>query len=198
MTRLKKSIAASAVACVALFATLAVPAWGEGPATGIALTGSVKKAQFVDAASLASFPRQRLHVKLAGPGGAYRSTVEADGVALKDLVEKAEVAKSMDDNFDRPLDLAVVVTGRDGTKALFSWGELFLSGDSGAAVLADRVRPFMPHHHEPVAEQVIASGAWLGPEQRASLDVSGCAGCHEAGKVPKVDLPRGVCLVTKE
>ena len=123
-----------------------------GPPAGIALTGSVKKPQFVDAASLASFPRQRLHVKLSGPNGAYRATVEADGVALKELVEKAEVAKSMDDGFDRPLDLAVVVTGRDGRKALFSWGELFLAGDSGAAVLADRLRPFFPHHHEPVEE----------------------------------------------
>jgi hypothetical protein len=180
---------------VLLAGFLALPAGGEGAAEGIALTGSVKKAQFVDAASLASLPRQRLHVKLSGPGGAYRATVEADGVALKELLERAEVAKSMDDNFDRPLDLAVVVTGRDGTKALFSWGEIFLSGDSGAAVLVDRLRPFIPHHHEPVTEQAIASGAWLSPEARASLDLSGCAGCHEAEKVPRIDIPRGICLV---
>ena len=180
---------------VLLAASLALPAGGEGAAEGIALTGSVKKAQFVDAASLGSLPRQRLHVKLSGPGGAYRATVEADGVALKELLERAEVAKSMDDNFDRPLDLAVVVTGRDGTRALFSWGELFLAGDSGAAVLADRVRLFMPHHHEPVEDAVFASGAWLGPEARASLDVSSCSACHDGGKLAKVDVPRGTCLV---
>lgn len=180
---------------VSLAASLALPAGGEGAAEGIALTGSVKKAQFVDAASLGSLPRQRLHVKLSGPGGAYRATVEADGVALKELLERAEVAKSMDDNFDRPLDLAVVVTGRDGRKALFSWGELFLSGDSGAAVLADRVRLFLPHHHEPVEDAVFASGAWLGPEARASLEVSSCAACHDGGKLGRIDVPRGVCLV---
>lgn len=180
---------------VLLAASVALPAGGEGAAEGIALTGSVKKAQFVDAASLASLPRQRLHVKLSGPGGAYRATVEADGVALKELLERAEIAKSMDDNFDRPLDLAVVVTGRDGRKALFSWGEIFLSGDSGAAVLADRIRMFMPHHHEPVEDAVFASGSWLGPEARASLDVSSCSACHDGGKLPKVDVPRGTCLV---
>ena len=180
---------------ILLAASLALPAGGEGATEGIALTGSVKKAQFVDSALLASLPRQRLHVKLSGPGGAYRGTVEADGVALMELLERAEVAKSMDDNFDRPLDLAVVVTGRDGRKALFSWGELFLAGDTGAAVLADKVRLFMPHHHEPVEDAVFASGAWLGPGERASLDVSSCSACHDGGKLPKVDVPRGVCLV---
>jgi hypothetical protein len=175
--------------------TFASPARGAEVQAGITLTGSVKKSQVVDAASLASFPRQRLHVKVSGPNGAYRATVEVDGVALKDLVEKAGIGKAMDDGFDRPLDIAVVVTGRDGKKALFSWGELFLTGDSGAAVLADRLRPFLPHHHEPFADQAIASGAWLDPEARASLDVSGCAGCHEGAKVPKVDVPRGICLV---
>ncbi|MBK9089578.1 MAG: hypothetical protein IPL90_11210 [Holophagales bacterium] len=179
----------------AALVTLGSPARGAEAQAGIALTGSVKKSQDVDATVLATLPRQRLHVKVSGPNGAYRATVEADGVSLKDLIEKAEVGKSMDDNFDRPLDLAVVVTGRDGKKALFSWGELFLAGDSGAAVLADRLRPFVPHHHEPVAEPAIASGAWLGPGERASLDVSSCAGCHDGGKVPKVDVPRGICLV---
>lgn len=192
MIRLSKPSAAFAIAGLV---ALALPVGSAEPDAGIALTGSVKNARFVDAASLAPLSRQRLLAKLSGQGGAYRATVEADGVALKELVERAEVAKAMDDNFDRPLDLAVVVTGRDGKKALFSWGELFLAGDTGAAVLADRLRPFLPHHHEPVSEPLIASGAWLGPAERASLDVSGCAGCHDGGKVPKVDLPRGICLV---
>ena len=195
MTRSPKPIVAVAFVAFAGLVAVAPFARSEEPAKGIALSGSVKKPQFFDAASLASFPRQRLHAKLVGPTGAYRATVEAEGVALKELVERAEVGKAMEDGFDRPLDLAVVVTGREGKKALFSWGELFLAGDSGAAVLADRLRPFIPHHHEPVADQAIASGAWLGPEARASLDVSSCAGCHEGGKVPKVDVPRGICLV---
>ncbi|HRY42562.1 MAG TPA: hypothetical protein P5164_01335 [Thermoanaerobaculia bacterium] len=194
MSRPKLLPAAFSLA-VLLAAFVAFPAGGEGAADGIALTGSVKKSQLLDAASLAGLPRQRLHVKLSGPGGVYRATVEADAVALRELLDRAEVAKSMDDNFDRPLDLAVVVTGRDGTKAVFSWGELFLAGDSGAAVLADRLRPFMPHHHEPVADAVFASGAWLGPDARASLDVSSCTACHDGGKLSKIDVPRGTCLV---
>ena len=187
---------AAALPTVALLlALLPFPAGGEAAEQGIALTGSVKKPQLVDGASLASLPRVRLHAKLSAPDGAYRTTIEAEGVALKELVERAEVGKALDDGFDRPLDVAVVVTGRDGKKALFSWGELFLSGDAGGAVLADRLRPFFPHHHEPVPDPSIASGAWLDAAARARLDVSGCAGCHEGGKVPKVDVPRGVCLV---
>ncbi|MBK9374282.1 MAG: hypothetical protein IPN03_11265 [Holophagales bacterium] len=127
-----------------------LPQEAKEPPKGIALSGSVKKPQAVDAARSPPFRGSRAGE--SWPGGAYRATVEAEGVALKDLLEKAEVAKATNDNFDRPLDLAVVVTGRDGKKALFSWGELFLAGDTGAAVLADRIRLFMPHHHEPVED----------------------------------------------
>jgi hypothetical protein len=164
------------------------------PAKGIALSGSVKKPGAVDTAALAALPRHAVLAKVPGTAR-YRGTFATEGVALKDLLEKAEVAKATNDNFDRPLDLAVVVTGRDGTKALFSWGELFLLGDEGAALLVDRMRPLVPHHHEKIEDGRFAAGAWFGVEAREKLDVSGCAGCHDGGKLGKIDVPRGVCLV---
>ncbi|MCL4809727.1 MAG: hypothetical protein KJ062_18345, partial [Thermoanaerobaculia bacterium] len=164
------------------------------PAKGIALSGSVKKPQAVDAAALAALPRHAVLAKVPGTAR-YRGTFATEGVALKDLLEKAEVAKATNDNFDRPLDLAVVVTGRDGKKALFSWGELFLLGDEGAALLVDRMRPLVPHHHEKIEDARFGPGAWFGVEAREKLDVSGCAGCHDGGKLGKIDVPRGVCLV---
>lgn len=166
------------------------------PATslGIALTGSVKKPGTVGVSDLAGLPRRVVFTKLEGERR-YRGTIEAEGVALKDLLEKAGVVKATNDNFDRPLDLAVVVTGRTGKKALFSWGELFLGGDEGGALVADRLRPFLPHHHDPIDDARFAPGAWLGPEAREKLDVSGCAGCHDGGKLVTVDVPRGVCVV---
>jgi hypothetical protein len=161
---------------------------------GIALTGSVKKAGSIDAASIAPLPRHVVLAKVQGAKG-YRGTFEVDGVALKDLLEKAEVAKAAPDGFDRPLDLAVVVTGRDGKKALFSWGELFVAGDAGAALLVDRVRPLVPHHHDAIEDARFAPGAFFGIEARQKLDVTGCAGCHDGGRLLKVDVPRGLCLV---
>lgn len=160
----------------------------------IALSGSVKKPGPVDSAALSALPRHAVLAKVPGPSR-YRGTFATEGVALKDLLEKAEVAKATNDNFDRPLDLAVVVTGRDGKKVLFSWGELFLLGDGGAALLVDRLRPLVPHHHEKIDDPRLAPGAWFGVPAREKLDVSGCAGCHDGGKLGKIDVPHGVCLV---
>lgn len=192
MVRFRKNVVLAALALAALGG--ATSARAEEPAKGIALSGSVKKPQAVDAATLAALPRHATLVKV--PGSArYRGTFEVEGVALKDLLDRAEIAKATNDNFDRPLDLAVVVTGRDGKKALFSWGELFLDGDAGAALLADRIRPLVPHHHEAIDDARFAPGAWLEAAAREKLDVTGCASCHDGGKLGKIDVPRGVCLV---
>ncbi len=184
----------SAVAVLgAVLAALAVPSSAQ-EGKGITLSGSVKKAQVIDTAALAGFQRHAFLSKVPG-AVRYRGTFETEGVALKDLLDRAEIAKATNDNFDRPLDLAVVVTGRDGKKALFSWGELYLTDGAGAALIADRFRPLVPHHHEAIDDARFAPGAWLGPEARAKLDVSGCAGCHDGGKLGKIDVPRGICLV---
>jgi len=195
MARLVKSaLVVLAVAGFAGAVALAQEAARERP-MGIALSGSVKKAGPVDAFVLAALPRHAALAKVPG-ASRYRGTFATEGVALKDLLEKAGVAKATDDNFDRPLDLAVVVTGRDGTKALFSWGELFLLGDEGAALLVDQVRPLVPHHHEAIEDARFAPTARLGVPAREKLDVSGCAGCHDGGdRLGTIDVPRGVCLV---
>ena len=199
MTRSPRRIL-PAVLCVLAVATVAdLPlraqeAAAPAPAKGIALSGSVKKAGTVDAAALAALPRHAIPAKVAG-AARYRGTFEVEGVALKDLLERAEIAKATPDGFDRPLDLAVVVTGRDGRKALFSWGELFVTGDDGAALLVDRVRPLVPHHHDAIDDARFAPGNLLGVEAREKLDVTGCAGCHDGGSLGKIDVPRGVCLV---
>ena len=189
----KHLVAAALAAALATFLG-AVSSVGAEETKGIVLTGSVKKPLSVDAATLASLPSHALLTKVPG-AVRYRGTFEVQGVALKDVLDRAEIAKTTNDGFDRPLDLAVVVTGRDGKKTLFSWGELFLLGDEGAALLVDRIRPLVPHHHEAIDDARFAPGAWFGVEAREKLDVAGCASCHDGGKLGKIDVPRGVCLV---
>lgn len=195
MDRTSTRRAALPLAGFVTLAALAPPVTAAEPAVGVTVSGSVKRPQSVAAAALTGLPRHSLLAKVPGAAGRYRGTFEVEGVALKDLLERVGIAKAADDGFDRPLDLAVVVTGRDGKRALFSWGELFLAGDAGAALLADRLRPFVPHHHAPISDQRFAPGSRLGPEARASLDVSGCAACHDGGKLGRIDVPRGLCLV---
>mgnify|MGYP001098264564 FL=1 len=174
--------------------TFAAPASDEVPPFAVSLTGAVRTPLTVTTGSFSGLLTRTHVVRVSGPAGNYRGTFEVEGVTLRELIEKAEVAKRTDVNFDRPLDLAVVVTGRDGRRAVFSWGEIFIGGGNGPLVV-DQLRPFIPHHHEPIRDPRFAPGMRLGLEARAKLDVSGCASCHDGGKVVKIDVPRGLCLV---
>ncbi|MBK9968977.1 MAG: hypothetical protein IPP07_30805 [Holophagales bacterium] len=132
--RPKPIVAVVLVTALAGLVAVAPFARAEEPAKGIALSGSVKKAQAVDAAALAALPRRATLAKVPGADATVgRSRWKG---SRSGPLDKAEIAKATNDNFDRPLDLAVVVTGRDGKKALFSWGELFLADDA--------VRPSSP------------------------------------------------------
>lgn len=188
---------AGVVALVALLAAVPVVTSEEvpaAPAAPVSLGGEVRNPMSVTPAAFSGLlPRTRT-VRVSRADGRYRGTFDVEGVSLRDLLEKAEVARKTDDDFDRPLDLAIVVTGRDGRKAVFSWGELFLGAGDGP-LLVDQLRLFIPHHHEPIQDSRFAAGMRLGLEARARLDVSGCASCHEGGEVVAVDVPRGLCLV---
>lgn len=192
MTRTSTTLLALSLA---VLLPLSVPSTAEEAPAGVAVYGSVKAPRTLTATSFSGYLPQSRLVKISGAAGRYRGTYEVEGVALRDLLEKAEVAKAADDGFDRLLDLAVVVTGRDGKRALFSWGEIYLAADPGAVLLVDRLRPFIPQHHDPVVGPLFATRSWLGPDVRAKLDVSGCASCHDGGKLGRIDVPRGFCLV---
>ncbi len=172
----------------------AAPVGGTEPAPP-RITGSVKKPGALDAAALSGLPRQAILVKWPGSAGAFRGTFEVEGVPLKALLERSEIAKAVDDGFARPLDLSVVVVGRDGRKALYSWGELFLGGDGGAALVVDRLRPLVPEHHAPLADPAWKGSPWIPAASRAATSVASCSGCHDGTQRPKIDLPRGLCVV---
>lgn len=197
MIRPRKVFVPSSLAALGLAATAAVAALAAGPAAppaSIALTGEVRTPMTLTTASFSGLLPRTGTVRVSHADGRYRGTFDVEGVSLRELLDKAEISKKTDDGFDRELDLAVVVTGRDGRKTLFSWGELTLGGEPGA-LLVDQFRPFIPHRHEPIRDSRFAAGMRLGLEARAKLDVSDCASCHDGGKVVKVDVPRGLCLV---
>ncbi len=184
-----------ALLALPLLPALAAAPVGGGEPAPPRITGSVKRPGAVDAAALSGLPRQALLVKWPGGAGGFRGTFEAEGVPLRELLEKAEIAKAVDDGFARPLDLSIVVVGRDGKRALFSWGELFLGGDGGAALLVDRLRPLVPQHHAPITDPAWKGGPWIPAATRAVTSVAGCSSCHEGAQQPKIDLPRGLCVV---
>lgn len=161
----------------------------------VRVTGSVKTALTVDQTVASSVARSTEKIRIAKPDGQYRATVEASGASLWSLLDQAGVEKKTPDGFNRPIDLLVVVKGRQGHEALFSVGELQMGLEGGRVLLADRLRLVMPHHHDEVPPLAEPDG-WLEATARAALTVpEGCVSCHAEKKLPAVDLPRGVCLV---
>lgn len=177
---------------IALACLLAAAATSQAQ---VKVTGSVKTSLTVDQTVVASVARSIEKIRLAAPDGRYRATVEASGASLWSLLDKAGVEKKTPDGFNRPIDLLVVVKGRQGHEALFSIGELQMGLQAGRVLLADRLRLLIPHHHEEIPPLAEPDG-WLEVTARAALTVpEGCVSCHAEKKVPAVDLPRGVCLV---
>lgn len=128
-------------------------------AQGVTLGGCLAKPGPLDPAVTAGLPAYRRLVKVAVPGGAYRCALEVEGYALKDVLDRLDVKKQVDDGYDRPLDTFVAVTGRDGRRTLLSYCEVFLAGDGGP-LLVPRARLLLPHKHDPL--------------DAAGLDRSGC------------------------
>lgn len=161
----------------------------------VAVTGCVKTEIKADATVLAGLPRVNDRVRVAWPDGRYRGTYEVTGPTLFSLVGKAAVTKKVEDGFNRPIDLLVVVKGRSGQEALLSIGELEMGMQGGRVLLADRLRLLVPHHHDEIPPLAEPDG-WLEVGARAGLKIpEGCGDCHTEKKVPDLSVPKGVCLV---
>lgn len=161
----------------------------------VAVVGSVQTEIKADAKGLAELPRVADRVRVAWPDRRYRGTYEVSGPTLFSLVGKAAVTKKVEDGFNRPIDLLVVVKGRSGQEALLSIGELEMGMQGGRVLLADRLRLLVPHHHDEIPPLAEPDG-WLEVGTRAGLKVpEGCGDCHTEKKVPDLSIPKGVCLV---
>lgn len=72
--------------------------------------------------------------------GAYRY----EGYSLFDILNQREVKKRNRKEFKLPLDLFVEVYGKDGEKAVISWGEIFYPSDLHRIIIAVRASPIIP------------------------------------------------------
>ncbi|BDU72793.1 hypothetical protein [Mesoterricola silvestris] len=160
----------------------------------VQIHGCVGREGLLRAAATRNLPRYRRLVKIANADGTYRCSLEIDGWSLKDVLAAFKPAKKTDDGYDRPLDTFIVVTGRDGRKALFAWSELFLAGDGGP-LLAEKARFLLPHHHDPLGRAAVDPIALQPPAGRDALKLESCASCHGQGKLLALSMPKGLCLV---
>ena len=171
--------------------------WAAAP-TGpsLELRGCVVHKGPLDPAA-AGLPSYRRLIKLAQADGSYRCALEVEGYALKDVLDRVQVRKEVDDGFDRPLDTYVVVGGRDGRRTLFSYSEVFLAGDGGP-LLVEKARLILPHKHDPLAPGGTDPTTLLDPGQRDGMDLSACAPCHNGEPLARLSLPQGWLLAVPQ
>jgi len=94
--------------------------------------------------------------------GAFRYT----GYSLSDIIKDYVVSKYNKKEFGLNIDVFIIVENDDGDRAVFSWGELFLSQHNHDIILATKVQPVFPTSSDekwPVPEKtrLVASNDYL-------------------------------------
>jgi DMSO/TMAO reductase YedYZ molybdopterin-dependent catalytic subunit len=126
-------------------------------------------------------------------GGEFFGAYTARGAPLRALLDTAAIRKGPS-AFDKPLDLAIVVTGASGRRAVFSWGEVYYRNPS-EVIVAFESKPVIPHKscdrcHGPevFAERLEATKRALGfPKLIATRDLWGDRAVERIAKIEVVE-----------
>ena len=160
------------------------------------ITGAVAKPGAVDAKTLKGLNKYNRLVKIADAKGNFLASMEVSGYALKDVLERKEV-KKQDDGFDKPMDTFITAKGLEGGNVLFSYGEVFLSGDEGV-ILADSARMILPHGHDPLNAGKNDPTILLDIKKRGSINLDSCVSCHNGDATADLYFPKGWLLVSAQ
>jgi len=160
------------------------------------ITGAVAKPGVVDAKTLKGLNKYNRLVKIADASGNFLASLEVSGYALKDVIDRKEV-KKQDDGFDKQMDTFITVKGRGGNSALFSYGEIFLSGDEGV-ILADSARMILPHSHDPLNAGKNDPTVLLDIKRRGSINLDSCVSCHNGDGFAELYFPKGWLIVSPQ
>jgi len=118
------------------------PAWaGSSPA--LSISGLVKQPVNLSLDNLRQYQSIEVQLNEVFENGGYRGVFVFRGIPLKTLLETVFIQKEETD-FNKRVDLAIVVKNRDGKQVVLSWGEVFYK-NPGRVIVAFSGRPIMPH-----------------------------------------------------
>jgi len=126
-------------------------AWAsEAPV--LTIDGAVEHVLHLSLQDLRKFEPARARLNEVSQDQHYHGAFRYRGPSLRLLLEFAKIKKSETD-FNKPVDLAVVVKDSHGHSTVLSWGEIFYRNPSEILV-AHEATPVMPHHdREHIPEQ---------------------------------------------
>ncbi len=110
----------------------------------ITISGLVRKPMTLSPDDLTRFATATVRINALTRAGDFRGVFNCTGVPLKELLLFAASGKEPG-KYSKPIDLAVIATGRDGSRSLFSWGEI-MYGQPGNFIVATAFSPVMPFH----------------------------------------------------
>jgi hypothetical protein len=166
----------------------------DAPTHAVYFKGAVARPGQLNVALTRGLPTYRRLVKVTGSNGQYRSTIEVEGYALKDILDRVQVKKE-DDGFNEALDTYITVKGRGGEQSLLSYSEAYLANDGGP-LLVERARLLFPHHHQPLGNDNSNPTILHNAEERGGLNLQTCSACHTGNPAPVLSVPQGWLLVT--
>lgn len=115
-----------------------------GQALALTVSGSVSHPLNVSTDELAKFGAIDARITEYTRDNTFRGVFTYRGVPLRTLLDVAGVRKE-EGGFNKPLDLAVVVKGKNGMTTVVSWGEIFYKNPSHV-LIAISATPVVPHH----------------------------------------------------
>ncbi|OEU79393.1 MAG: hypothetical protein BA873_02010 [Desulfobulbaceae bacterium C00003063] len=109
----------------------------------ISITGAVKSPVNIALTSLEKIASAEVQLNDIRTDGTFSGVFKFRGVPLRDLIELACIEKK-DTDFNKPIDMVVLVKNKAGQMVTLSWGELFYK-NSGEIIVATSACPIFPN-----------------------------------------------------
>ena len=128
--------------CSAILFVAATVAALAVPALALSIGGAVRQPLNLTDEDLLNAGQAEARLSEVTRDGQFKGVFVFRGVPLRNLLRMATVQKEVE-GYSKPIDLAIVITDKNGKKAVLSWGEVFY-GKPSDIIVALSANPVMP------------------------------------------------------
>lgn len=137
---------------------------GAASSPALTVSGSVKKTVQFSQEDLSKLSPITVRLNEVDQGKTFRGVFNYQGIPLRTLLDLAGIQKEKSD-FDKPIDLAILVKNKAGKQTALSWGEIYYRNPAEVTI-AVSVAPIMPHKKCESCHKPEIYENWLGQLKR--------------------------------
>jgi precorrin-4 methylase/DMSO/TMAO reductase YedYZ molybdopterin-dependent catalytic subunit len=112
------------------------------PVLALSIGGAVRQPLNLTSEDLLNAGQAEVRLSEVTRDGKFKGVFVFRGVPLRNLLQMATIQKEVE-GYSKPIDLAIVVTDKNGKRAVLSWGEVFY-GKPSDIIIALSASPVMP------------------------------------------------------